>query len=45
MRVVLPKPSTLSWPACHGCATSPMLTIIIWMWPAITSVSAGAAPR
>ena len=32
---VLPKPSTLSWPACHGCATSPMLTIIIWMWPPI----------
>jgi hypothetical protein len=28
-RVVLPEPSTLSWPLCQGCVMSPMLTMTI----------------
>ncbi len=37
-------PAGLSLPAFHGCTIIPVLTNIIGMCPATTSVSAGAAP-
>jgi hypothetical protein len=41
----LPMPKTLTWPARNGGSARLTLTDINCTCPAMTSVSAGAAPR
>ena len=44
MRFSAPTAISLTLPAFHCGTAEPTAMNIIWMWPAITSVSAGVAP-
>jgi len=44
MRFAAPTARRLTLSAFHCGTALPTLMNIIWMWPAITSVSAGVAP-